>query len=183
MAKKRKISPPSAGLSIASHLDKLPEPHPSGRRLGKQPPKHDRRTLQFGKYVNKLGPIPRMYDWIWGINSWPMDLNDSIGDCVPAAMAHHLENWTFHSRGGAMMLPEAAVLQAYEDIGGYVPGRPETDQGCNMLDALRYWMRTGIGGRTIQAYVRSEERRVGKECRFRGWPYHLKKKERNVRTK
>src|SRR3712207_9489569 len=25
--------------------------------------------------------------------------------------------------------------------------------------------------------ARSEERRVGEECRYRGWPYHLKKKK------
>src|SRR4051794_41882615 len=28
--------------------------------------------------------------------------------------------------------------------------------------------------------ARSEERRVGKECRFRWWPYHYKKKKRRV---
>src|SRR5690554_8028629 len=28
--------------------------------------------------------------------------------------------------------------------------------------------------------VRSEERRVGKECRSRGWPEHEKKKSKNV---
>src|SRR5438309_8792473 len=31
--------------------------------------------------------------------------------------------------------------------------------------------------------TRSEERRVGKECRSRGWPYHLKKKKKETKTR
>src|SRR5438034_9305561 len=38
----------------------------------------------------------------------------------------------------------------------------------------------GCEGRS--AHPRSEERRVGKECRSRGAPYHEKKKQRNNRT-
>ena len=31
--------------------------------------------------------------------------------------------------------------------------------------------------------IRSEERRVGKECRSRWWPYHEKKKKREKKKK
>src|SRR5437899_2765721 len=31
---------------------------------------------------------------------------------------------------------------------------------------------TVLGGSLVRAEVRSEERRVGKECRSRWWPYH-----------
>src|SRR5215469_17356620 len=33
----------------------------------------------------------------------------------------------------------------------------------------------------LDARVRSEERRVGKECRSRWWPYHKKKKKNGIR--
>src|SRR5260370_29945516 len=32
----------------------------------------------------------------------------------------------------------------------------------------------------VRCVDRSEERRVGKECRSRGWPYHLKKKKKRM---
>src|SRR5438876_12255501 len=41
------------------------------------------------------------------------------------------------------------------------------------------WMALGMGTFDTLAFVlRSEERRVGKECRSRWWPYHNKKKKR-----
>src|SRR2546430_9661084 len=39
------------------------------------------------------------------------------------------------------------------------------------VNAARYsWAETARG--TLSSYERSEERRVGKECRSRWWPYH-----------
>src|SRR5437899_13092734 len=35
-----------------------------------------------------------------------------------------------------------------------------------------------VGMHPLRQFVRSEERRVGKECRFRWAPYHLKKEKR-----
>jgi hypothetical protein len=48
---------------------------------------------------------------------------------------------------------DSQVLKAYEDVGGYVPGDPSTDNGCFILDALNYWRKTGLGGHKIMAYV------------------------------
>src|SRR5690242_21951504 len=39
-----------------------------------------------------------------------------------------------------------------------------------------------FGPRKVMMGSRSEERRVGKECRSRRWPYHVKKKERNGKS-
>src|SRR5689334_25166573 len=36
--------------------------------------------------------------------------------------------------------------------------------------------------RFFEELIRSEERRVGKECRSRWWPYHEKKKKKETKT-
>ena len=81
-----------------------------------------------------------------------MLLNDSLGDCVCAAAGHMIQEWTRYA--GAPIIPtDAEILAAYEQIGGYVPGDPSTDQGCDMLTALNTWRQTGIAGRKIAAFV------------------------------
>src|SRR2546429_9035335 len=44
------------------------------------------------------------------------------------------------------------------------------------VEARRGFALRGVHHRDFVALLRSEERRVGKECRSRGSPYHLKKK-------
>src|SRR5690348_18488370 len=50
--------------------------------------------------------------------------------------------------------------------------------GCALASAIAASMAAGREETT----VRSEERRVGKECRSRWSPYHGKKKKRRIRT-
>jgi hypothetical protein len=87
-----------------------------------------------------------------------MYLNDVIGDCVPAAAGHMVEQWTTYA--GLPVIPtDADILKVYEDIGGYVPDDPSnpqtnaSDNGATMLDMLNYWRKTGVAGHKILAYV------------------------------
>ncbi len=119
-------------------------------KLGKLPRREDRRhrTLQFKNYrLPEILPTPPPeISYVVKVPSWPMLLNDQLGDCVIAAMGHMVQQWTYFASGGVAMqtMTNAEALAAYEAIGGYNPVDPSTDQGCDMLTALNYWRKHGI---------------------------------------
>lgn len=117
------------------------------KQLGKAPAKHDRRLLKFAKYLipAKLPPVPRRGEYKSKVPQWPMYGNDILGDCVPAGMGHMQQQWSTYS-GNGMSLSQKEVIELYTAVGGYIPGKPQTDQGVVMLDAMKYWVNTGIGG-------------------------------------
>jgi len=122
-------------------------------KLGKRRPRYDRRTLQFTKYLSQsLPPAPDEVSWVTQVSDWPMYLNDQIGDCVIAAAAHMIEQWTVYA-GNPKRIGDSDVLSGYEAVGGYVPGDPSTDNGCDMLTALNYWRHVGFGGHKILGYM------------------------------
>jgi hypothetical protein len=121
-------------------------------KLGKHAPKFDRRTLMLDRYTKALPPPPPQAYYQTKVSAWGMLMNDTLGDCVPAASGHMIEQWTTYTLKPVPVTDEE-ILIAYEDIGGYVPGDPSTDNGCNMLDALNYWRKTGIAGHKISVYA------------------------------
>ncbi len=69
--------------------------------------------------------------------------NDALGDCVIAAGAHCLGVWT--GNAGQIYVPNTGqIINEYTLIGGYIPGRPATDNGCDEESAFRYWMSSGM---------------------------------------
>jgi hypothetical protein len=124
------------------------------RMLGKRRPRLDARTLEFAKYAMALPPPPVAKFYQAKVHGWPMFMNDSLGDCVPAAMGHMVEQWDMYADIIGKPVTDADVLKAYEGIGGYVPGDPATDNGCDMLTSLNYWRNTGIAGHSIMAYAK-----------------------------
>ena len=121
------------------------------RKLGKLPPRHDLRTLSMPRYFDPTLIPPVSAHWGTKISTWPMMLNDSLGDCTCAAAGHMVEEWTADDT--TIHIPtDAQVLTMYESVSGYVPGQPDTDNGAVMLDCLNYWRKTGLGGHKIQAY-------------------------------
>ena len=129
-------------------------------KLGKKPPRIDPRTFKLKEYIKPMArPLPGAEaSWVTHVTNWPMYLNDQIGDCVIAAMAHCVEQWEIYANPGGLppgvaRPTDRQVLQAYEAVGGYNPDDPSTDNGCTMLDALKYWRRTGIGGHKITAFM------------------------------
>jgi hypothetical protein len=122
-------------------------------QLGKRPVRLDSRTLKLSKYLPKVFPAtPAEVSWVTKVPGWPVYLNNELGDCVPAAAAHCIEQWNFYS-GKSFLPSDADVLKAYEDVGGYVPGNPSTDNGAVILDMLNYWRQTGVGGHKIFAFA------------------------------
>lgn len=126
-------------------------------KLGKKAPRVDSRTLKLSNYLAKpsttLPRPPAEVSWVTKVPSWPMYLNDSLGDCVIAAMGHMIEQWSFYATGTEVSVTNNQVLSAYEILGGYVPNNPETDNGVDMLSALQWWKRTGFAGHKILAYM------------------------------
>lgn len=135
--------------------------HPT-RKLGKRAPRHDPRTLKLKKYLTPKLPAPPLeMGYVDKVREWPMFLNDQLGDCVCAAMGHMVEQWTTYSAGQPAVVTNQDVLHLYQRIGGYVPGHPETDNGCDMLTALKYWRKFGVTNgpnkHKIGAFVKVDE--------------------------
>src|SRR5271154_4652808 len=126
----------------------------NGMKLGRLAPKFHPKTLKFSAYLKADAPPPppeKTY-WEYKIGTYPMMLNDTLGDCTCADAGHRVMLWTAH--GGEMVTPaDADILAAYEAVGGYVPGDPSTDNGCAMTDVFEYCESTGIAGHKINGWV------------------------------
>ena len=122
-------------------------------KLGRLAPKRDPRTLRLAAYMGAALPAPpAAVKWSYKARDWGMKLNDQIGCCAIVTLAHQTQAWTANS-GTQINVPDEVVLQGYSQIGGYQPGRPETDGGCIMLDVMNAWKKIGLGGRKIGAYA------------------------------
>ncbi len=69
--------------------------------------------------------------------------NDKLGDCVIAGMAHVVGVLTGGAGPKPFLYSDAEIIKLYSAIGGYVPGDPATDQGCDEQTALNYWENNG----------------------------------------
>jgi hypothetical protein len=126
-------------------------------RFGKHPPKLDYRTLRFKDYVTPaLAPPPPTANVLTRVfknlnandpsQLFPMDGNDTLGDCTIAAVAHAVT--TFNGLlGSKKVMPKPAVVKVYESLTG---GK---DTGLNELDVLNYWRKNKVSGDEIMAYV------------------------------
>lgn len=105
-------------------------------KLGKKTRRYDRRTLRLARYLTPaLPPPPPSVANSQGITNWGMMLNDNLGDCTIAGVAHAVQVWTL-SHGNEVTVPDPTVLQYYEQWDGYDPSNPASDQGGVELDVL-----------------------------------------------
>src|SRR5581483_11777571 len=126
-------------------------------RFGKHPPKRDYRTLRFKDYLTAtLAPPPpslnllsRVYDGTHTRNPatlFPMDGNDTIGDCTIAALAHAIT--TYRGMVGLKhIMTKQNVVKLYYHLTGGV------DSGLNELDVLNYWRQNAVDKDEILAFV------------------------------
>lgn len=124
-------------------------------KLGRIPSRDDPRTFRFSKFVdvNKLAGAPSKRDWAHPINApaFGMFANDRLGNCTCASQGHYLQAMAANT-GRPLAITGGDVIKMYQAIGGYDPARPETDQGAEMLDAMRYMRSTGLCGYRFGAY-------------------------------
>ena len=119
-------------------------------KLGKHPPQHDSRTLQFGNYTRStLAPPPAAVTWSKLIppNGWGMMGNDTHSNCTCAAAGHMIRQWTANT-GREVVVPDPEILAFYGHFSG---GNPQA--GADMMSVLRYWRKAGLAGHFIHSYV------------------------------
>jgi len=122
--------------------------------LGKRPRRHDLRTLMMARYLTGALPAaPARVDYTHGITDWGMMLNDQLGCCTIAAVAHAVQTWTANAIGRELTVPDSTVLACYEKWDGYNPADPSTDQGGVELDVLKHWRQQAFDGNSLDAFV------------------------------
>jgi hypothetical protein len=70
-------------------------------------------------------------------------MNDTLGICVIADIAHRVGVLTGNSGSGQYIFTDAELIALYSAIGGYIPGDPSTDNGCDPVTAWAYWQNNG----------------------------------------
>lgn len=127
---------------------------PSSFKLGKLEAKEDDKTFRLAKYIDPaaLPPAPATIHWDTEVPSWPMYLNNKIGDCTCAAMGHQVQLWT--AVGGHPVTPtDNDVLSLYESVSGYDPKTGANDNGASLLDVLNHMRHDGLAGHKIGAFA------------------------------
>lgn len=112
---------------------------------------HPRVKLANHMSLSNLPPTPAVVDYASKVRVWPGYMNEQIGDCTAAGIAHSIQAWTAYT-GRPVTLPNSAVLALYEAF-GFIPGDPATDNGAVEQDVLHYVMQNGVGGHKILAYA------------------------------
>ncbi|MGA2806647.1 MAG: hypothetical protein ABSE87_00865 [Terracidiphilus sp.] len=125
----------------------------SQMKLGRKAIKTDTRTLALRDYLTPaLPPPPPAADWTKGLASWGAMLNDTLGDCTIAGVAHAVQVWTANT-GSIATVADPTVESYYEKWDGYVPGNASTDTGGIELDVLNNWQKQGFDGHSLLAFA------------------------------
>ena len=119
-------------------------------RLPSAPEKLARRLWLRDYLTLPVIPPAKSYDIT---APWGMLGNDTVGDCTCAAAGHADMIAEIFGEKVTPAVTSDEVLSAYSAITGYNPDDPNSDQGANMLDVLKYWQKTGIAGQKCSAYV------------------------------
>jgi len=127
-------------------------------RLGRRRPVARCRALALGNYLMRsYAPPPATADWTAAAAAAlaKVYLNDRLGDCV-IAWGGHLEGvLTGNAAGAPIIYTDAQIEGVYSAVGGYVPGDPSTDDGCDEETFLNYIQASGFaGGTKIDAWIR-----------------------------
>lgn len=82
--------------------------------------------------------------------------NSSLGDCTAAAAFHIAGTMMANAGLQTTWDLQSQVVPFYSATGGYVPGKPATDNGANEVDVLNFWQNCGLlrdGSHKILAWV------------------------------
>ena len=130
-------------------------------KLGKKPATRDDRDIRFAAIATGVTlPTPPSrfgHGTLFHSDGWGMLGNDQYGDCVFAGGAHEVMLTNKLARR-TVEFTDAAVLGDYSAVTGFTPDDPNTDQGTDVREALKYRRATGLadahaGRHRIGAYV------------------------------
>jgi hypothetical protein len=115
-------------------------------KLGRRRPVAHCPRLSLGRYLKATLPTPPLScHYSYSAESVLANIygNDQLGDCVIAGIAHLAGEVTGVSGATPFAFTMDQIVALYGAIGGYVPGDPSTDNGCDEQTALNYWMQHG----------------------------------------
>jgi hypothetical protein len=117
-------------------------------KLGRRRPVARQPQLSLKNYL-KLPSPPASADYSTPAMSVLSNiyLNDQLGDCVIAG-GYHVVGVETGGAGDLFTATNPQLIADYSAIGGYVPGDPSTDNGCNEQTALNYWTEHGFADGT-----------------------------------
>jgi hypothetical protein len=129
------LLPHEGPLSLRPATSAVIPPVPPGETI-------DRATLvtDWRMYIN--GPDPAN----------PSYAPDGIGDCTIAGKAHAFDAMRVYSGHPPCFFSNDVIVSSYSACGGYVPGDPSTDNGCDEPTVLQYMTRTGMTDEAGQAH-------------------------------
>lgn len=106
---------------------------------------HPRAVLDLHADLGVMAAsLPGVIDWTANVPSYPMYLNDELGDCGEAGLGHAVQSVT--AATGTIITPTDADILALYETQGYVPGNPATDQGTNLQNLLTWYSANGWCG-------------------------------------
>lgn len=123
-----------------------------GRKQATPTPRSAASVFAFAAALDPLGPPPsESNDYLSAVKvPWGMYDNDRLGDCVPADTAHAIMLRTANA-GGIVVPSQSDVISLYSTVGGYVPGNPMTDEGCEESAMTAFMFSTGFLGHRAEA--------------------------------
>jgi hypothetical protein len=122
-------------------------------KLGRKTIKTDTRTLKLARYLTPSLPAPPLAaDWTKGTTTWGMMMNDRLGDCTIAGVAHAIQVFTANT-ATMVTVPDSTIESYYEKWDGYDPGDPGTDSGGCELDVLNDWKKDGFAGNALMGFA------------------------------
>lgn len=126
-------------------------------KFGRKRPSPHGLKLRFRDFLNpsNLPPAPVDCDYSpEGIASLrQIFLNDAEGDCVVAG-GYHVVGVETGNAGSIFVPTSTQINEDYSAIGGFVPGDPSTDNGCDEQTAFGYWTKTGFkNGTKLAGYL------------------------------
>jgi hypothetical protein len=97
-------------------------------------------------------PLPAVVDWASLVLTWPMLMNDRLGDCTCAGALHMFQAMTAYA--STEFVPnDTQALHMYECVAGYNPVTGANDNGAVEQDVLQWLHDTGIAGHNIEAFA------------------------------
>ena len=126
------------------------------------PEKHERF---FAAAAFPLPPPPAAFGSDLFPQGWGMLGNNFLGDCTIAGPMHAVMLWLKRA-GQSVRFTTLDAQDDYQNF-GYIPGKPNTDNGADMVTVAQFWQATGFRDCTdarhkIAAYASIEGSDVGK---------------------
>lgn len=123
-------------------------------KLGALPADPSLPRIKLAPHFSPDGPPPYQVDWHSKVRDlWGMYLNNAIGDCTCAEVAHQILSASTYGEGRPVRLSDEDVLVAYCDITGFDPYTGANDHGALIQDVLSYWRTVGFGGHKCVAFA------------------------------